>query len=117
MVVAGSGQDKFKQGIRNLQRMSITQAKSLSTYAILANRQLIITTEALEEIKRDMLIKAIISEKALKEARNKRYTFVVAVKATKTQIKKWVEKMFGVAVQRVWTTIMPGKVKRRGKKE
>ncbi|MEK7101422.1 MAG: 50S ribosomal protein L23 [Patescibacteria group bacterium] len=63
-----------------------------------------------------MLIKAIISEKALKEARNKRYTFVVAVKATKTQIKKWVEKMFGVAVQRVWTTIMPGKVKRRGKK-
>lgn len=87
LVVAGSGQDKFKQGIRNLQRMSITQAKSLSTYAILANRQLIITTEALEEIKRDMLIKAIISEKALKEARNKRYTFVVAVKATKTQIK------------------------------
>ncbi len=52
LVVAGSGQDKFKQGIRNLQGMSIAQAESLSAYAVLANKQLVITMEALEEIKK-----------------------------------------------------------------
>jgi len=52
LVVAGSGQDKFKQGIRNLQGMSIAQAESLSAYAVLANKQLVITVEALEEIKK-----------------------------------------------------------------
>jgi len=63
-----------------------------------------------------MLIKAIISEKSLKEAQNKRYTFAVAIKATKTQIKKRIEKMFGVVVRRVRTTTVAGKAKRRGKK-
>lgn len=52
LVVAGSGQDKFKQGIRNLQGMSMAQAESLSAYAVLANKQLVITMEALEEIKK-----------------------------------------------------------------
>ena len=63
-----------------------------------------------------IIIKPIISEKSLADAAKKRYTFRVVLKATKTDIKKAVEKAFGVSVIKIWTIKMRGKSYRSGKK-
>ena len=56
------------------------------------------------------LIKPIISEKMTKVAEQyNRYGFVVDRKATKPQIKKEVEEIYGVKVQRINTLIQRGK--------
>lgn len=59
-----------------------------------------------------MLLKAVVTEKSMREAQNKRYTFAVTPEATKPKIKNAVEEMFGVEVLRVQTLIMPGKSRR-----
>lgn len=51
LAIATKREDKFKQGIRNLDRIEITDPMSLSAYKILVNKQLIITDEALKELK------------------------------------------------------------------
>ena len=63
-----------------------------------------------------MLVKPLITEKTIAEAAQKRYTFKVALKATKTEIKRGVEKVFGVKVLKVQTAVMPGKKRKHGKK-
>jgi large subunit ribosomal protein L23 len=50
----------------------------------------------------------------LRTAQNK-YVFTVATKATKQQIKKAVEKLFGVKVESVNTLVVKGKEKRTGR--
>jgi large subunit ribosomal protein L23 len=62
------------------------------------------------------LIKALISERSINEAAKNRYTFVVKKSANKTEIKKSVEKAFGVKVLKIATANMPGKNYRSGKK-
>ena len=64
-----------------------------------------------------ILIKPLITEKAelLSEKRNQ-YSFVVNKNSNKIEIGKAVEKMYGVSVKAVNTTIMPSKVKRRNTK-
>lgn len=62
-----------------------------------------------------MLIKPIVTEKAMREAKMGRYTFAVELADNKTGIKKEVEKAFGVKVTKVQTLIMPGKEYRKGK--
>lgn len=61
-----------------------------------------------------ILIKPIITEKAesLSEGLNQ-YTFVVNKKANKIEIKKAVEDMYQVTVERVNTIVMPAKTKSR----
>lgn len=61
-----------------------------------------------------ILIKPVITEKAdlLTERRNQ-YTFVVAKKANKVEIKKAVEDSYNVTVEAVNTLIMPAKQKTR----
>ena len=63
---------------------------------------------------RNILIKPIISEKAegLSDDLNK-YSFVVDQKANKIEIKKAVEKMYNVNVEKLNTAIMPAKAKNR----
>lgn len=63
---------------------------------------------------KDILVKPIISEKSeiLSETRGQ-YTFLVAKKANKIEIKKAVEKMYSVTVDSVNTLLMPGKRKTR----
>lgn len=63
---------------------------------------------------KNILIRPIITEKAegLSEKLNQ-YSFVVNKKANKVEIKKAVEKMYGVNVESVNTMIMPGKAKNR----
>lgn len=58
----------------------------------------------------NVLVKPIISEKMTKTADTyNRYGFVVDRKATKTQIKKEVEEIYGVKVVQVNTLIQRGK--------
>lgn len=61
-----------------------------------------------------ILIKPVITEKAerLTDSRE-HYTFVVEKSVNKIEIKKAIEAMYGVTVERVNTMIVPGKVKNR----
>ena len=52
----------------------------------------------------NILIKPIITEKATNDSElNNRYTFQVNVKSNKVEIKKTVEKAYGVSVEKVRT--------------
>jgi large subunit ribosomal protein L23 len=62
----------------------------------------------------DIILKPVFTEKAYKLAEKKKFVFVVRLDATKPQIKRAVEKMFGVKVKKVNTMIYRGKIKRRG---
>lgn len=65
----------------------------------------------------NVLIKPIISEKMTMAAgKFNRYGFIVDRKATKTQIKKEVEELYGVKVLQVNTLIQRGKESSRNTK-
>lgn len=64
-----------------------------------------------------ILIKPIISEKMTQTAEKyNRYGFMVDRNATKTEIKREVEAIYGVKVERVNTLIQRGKVTNRNTK-
>lgn len=65
----------------------------------------------------DVVIKPIITDKITGEGATKKYAFYVNVKATKTQIKAAVEKIFEVKVKSVNTVNVRGKLKRQGRTE
>ena len=52
--------------------------------------------------------KPLLTEKSYSGIQNKTYTFVVDKKATKTEIKKAVEQIFGVEVEKVNTMVVKG---------
>ena len=66
------------------------------------------------KLAQDIIIKPIITEKAMDGIADKKYTFKVASDATKPEIAKAVEAMFGVKVARVNTINMKKKPKRLG---
>ena len=64
----------------------------------------------------DIIVRPVITEKAMKSAENSQVTFLVSLNATKPQIKKAIESVFGVEVKSVNTLRQAGKVKSfRGK--
>ncbi len=63
-----------------------------------------------------MQLKPLKTEKSSHQAALGRYVFAVEPAATKPQIKRGVEKLFGVQVVKVQTAIMPGKAYRTGRK-
>ncbi len=63
----------------------------------------------------DIILRPVISEESMDQATNKKYTFEVERKSNKTEIKKAVEKVFGVKVSGVNTSIVKGKEKRQGR--
>lgn len=63
----------------------------------------------------DIIKKPILSEKSYDNIPLKKYTFVVDVKANKTQIKQAVEEIFDVSVKSVNTLRTMGKIKRQGR--
>lgn len=77
----------------------------------------------------DIILKPVLTEKGYdglqpaekkktdRKAYGKKYTFVVAKSANKTQIKIAVEQMFGVKVESVNTVTCKGKLKRMGRNE
>ncbi|HBL84945.1 MAG: 50S ribosomal protein L23 [Clostridiales bacterium GWF2_38_85] len=62
----------------------------------------------------DIIIKPVISEKAMDGMQQKKYTFRVASNSNKIEIKKAVEEIFGVTVEKVTTVSMKSKPKRVG---
>jgi large subunit ribosomal protein L23 len=64
---------------------------------------------------RDIIIKPLITEKSNDLIAENKYTFVVAPKANKIEIRKAVEKIFKVKVLSVNTVNVLGKMKRMGK--
>ncbi|NPV44209.1 50S ribosomal protein L23 [Koleobacter methoxysyntrophicus] len=65
----------------------------------------------------DIIKRPIITEKSMDQIANKKYTFEVDINANKTQIKKAIEEIFNVKVQKVNTMRVKGKVKRLGRYE
>jgi large subunit ribosomal protein L23 len=64
----------------------------------------------------DVLKKPVLTEKSLKLQQNfNKYTFDVETTATKTDVKKAVEAMFGVEVEKVNIMNIKPKTKRMGK--
>ena len=62
----------------------------------------------------DIIIRPIITERAMSAVADKKYVFEVAKTAGKIEIKKAVEEIFGVKVASVNTVNVPGKAKRMG---
>ncbi len=62
----------------------------------------------------DIIKRPIITEQSMDQVADKKYTFEVAKDANKIQIKKAVEEIFKVKVQKVTTINYDGKVKRMG---
>ena len=62
----------------------------------------------------DIIIRPIITERAMEAVADKKYVFEVAKDAGKIEIKKAVEEIFGVKVAAVNTVNVPGKAKRMG---
>jgi large subunit ribosomal protein L23 len=62
----------------------------------------------------DIIRKPVITEKSMAAMAEKKYTFIVHVKANKSQIKRAIEEVFGVKVEDVKTLTTMGKTKRVG---
>ena len=62
----------------------------------------------------DIIIKPIITEQSMEATEEKKYVFQVAMYANKIEIKKAIEEIFGVKVEKVNTIRMDGKEKRMG---
>ena len=65
-------------------------------------------------IPHDIIVKPIITEKSMEDMALGKYTFVVTKKANKSEVKKAIESIFGVEVEKVNTMNMVGKKKRQG---
>ena len=65
----------------------------------------------------DIIIRPILSEKSFATIKQKMYTFEVKKDATKPQIKKAIEDIFKVKVEKVNTANFDGKPKRHGRHE
>ncbi len=65
-------------------------------------------------IPHDIIIRPIITEKSMEDMAYGKYTFMVDKRANKSEIKKAVEGIFDVKVEKVNTMNMLGKIKRQG---
>lgn len=62
----------------------------------------------------DIIIRPIVTEKSMDDMAERKYTFKVNGKSNKTEVKKAVEEIFDVEVEKVNIVKMPGKKKRQG---
>lgn len=62
----------------------------------------------------DIIIRPYITEQSSDNMADGKYTFLVAISATKTEVKSAAEKLFNVKVLKVNTAINKGKMKRQG---
>ena len=62
----------------------------------------------------DIIKKPVITEQSMEAVADKKYVFYVDVNANKVEIRKAVEEIFGVKVQKINTLRMDGKLKRNG---
>lgn len=65
-----------------------------------------------------ILIRPVITEKATADSEDRnRFAFVVDKKANKVEIKKAIEELYGVNIEKVRTMLVPGKKKSRFTKD
>ena len=62
----------------------------------------------------DIILRPVLTEKSYDQIADRKYTFLVDVRANKTEIKKAVEEIFGVKVEAVTTLRQLGKLRRQG---
>lgn len=62
----------------------------------------------------DIIKRPIVTEQSMEAIDLKKYVFEVAIDANKIEIKRAVEEIFGVKVQKVTTIRIEGKKKRQG---
>jgi len=62
----------------------------------------------------DIIIKPIITERSMDDMAEGKYTFQVDKRTNKTEVKKAVETIFGVKVEKVNTMNILGKIKKQG---
>jgi large subunit ribosomal protein L23 len=62
----------------------------------------------------DIIIRPVLTEKSYADMSDRKYTFIVDIKANKTEIKKAIEQIFDVKVEKVNTIRQQGKLKRMG---
>lgn len=65
----------------------------------------------------DIVIRPIITEKTMAGNAMKKYTFEVAKDATKIDVKRAVEELFGVEVSKVNTLHVRGQLRRQGRSQ
>ncbi len=63
----------------------------------------------------DIIMRPIITERSMKDMEHNKYTFVVDKRANKIEIKKAVEELFDVKVERVNIVNYMGKLRRMGR--
>ncbi len=63
----------------------------------------------------DIIIRPIISERSMKDMEERKYTFVVSKNANKIEIKKAIEELFGVNIEKVNVMNYTGKMRRMGR--
>ena len=66
-------------------------------------------------MERSVILRPLLTEKSYATIQDKKYTFVVAKDANKTEIKLEIEKRFDVQVEKVNTLNCHGKLKRMGR--
>ena len=64
---------------------------------------------------RDIIIGPVVSEKSYAGVQDKRYSFFVDLRATKSQIKNAIEEIFDVTVIKISTSHINSKPKRLGR--
>jgi len=64
---------------------------------------------------RDIIIAPVVSEKSYAGVQDKRYSFFVDLRATKSQIKIAIEEIFNVKVVKISTSNIKSKPRRLGK--
>ena len=64
---------------------------------------------------RDIIIGPVVSEKSYAGVQDKRYSFFVDLRSTKSQIKNAIEEIFNVTVVGISTSNLKSKPKRLGK--
>jgi large subunit ribosomal protein L23 len=65
----------------------------------------------------DIILRPIVTEKSMTGIANKKYTFEVAKTATKIDVARAAEELFGVKVAKVNTVHMRGHLRRQGSNE
>ena len=65
----------------------------------------------------DIVIRPIITEKAMAGIAAKKYTFEVAKNANKIEIAKAIEELFNVKVEKVSTINVRGRLRRQGRNQ
>ena len=68
-------------------------------------------------IAQDIVIRPIITEKAMQDITAKKYVFEVAKNATKIDVARAVEELFKVKVAKVNTVRVRGQLRRQGRSE